>query len=450
LPVSKSGHKSVSRRYRLYPTPEQEAQLLEHCAHARYVWNLAWNLYECGTLETYGEASRRTDKHGNEYIHQKRRPVRWLPGWVAQCRMLTEVRDEYEWMAAGSVIVQQAALRDFHQAMQKFYAGTHGRPHRRKRNKNEGFRVTGECGGRSARWDVRRLNRNAGEVQVPKIGWVRFKWSRDVPPDAKSYRVTMDCAGRWHVAFTAQPPALDRKPTGAIVGIDRGVRTALVTSDGQHYRAPRISGRRAARYLALQRKMARQQKGSAKREKTRLAMARITGGAAGRRKDWAEKISTRLVQDHDVIVFEKLNIRNMTRKPEPKPDPDKAGAFLPNRRHQKAGLTRGILTSCWGLLAMRAEQKAVASGALVVYVDPKHTSQECRRCGHVAKGNRESQASFLCVECGHEDHADANAAKNILARGLATLAVPAQAPGLWGVRPHQPARAAAGTTRSAA
>jgi putative transposase len=247
-------------------------------------------------------------------------------------------------------------------------------------------------------------------------------------------------------------PALDREPAGAVVGIDRGVRTALVTSDGQHYRVPRISDRRAARYLALQRRMSRQQKGSRKREKTRQAMAAITATVTDRRKDWAEKISTRLVEDHDLIVFERLNTKGMTRKPKPKPDPDKDGAYLPNRRRQKAGLNRGILRSCWDLLATRTEQKAVASGAAVIYVNPKYSSQECRRCGHVAAENRESQAVFRCVACGYEDHADANAARNVLARGLPCLAGPAQAPGLRGVRPRKtPASpGAAGTTRQAA
>ena len=297
---------------------------------------------------------------------------------------------------------------------------------------------------------VRRLNRRWGAVHVPKLGYVRFRWTRNLADKLGMTRVTLDPAGRWHVSFPALQPAVDRQPTGAVVGIDRGVRTALVTSDGQHYRAPRISDRRAARYLALQQRMSRQQKGSRKRKKTRLAMARITVGVTDRRKDWAEKVSTRLVMDHDLIVFEKLNTKGMVRKPAPKPDPEQPGAYLPNQARAKAGLNRGILGSCWGVLALRAEQKAAASGAAVIYVNPKFTSQQCRVCGHTAAGNRESQASFRCQQCGHVDHADANAAKNVLARGLATLAVPAHAPGHGASSPQKTAKAAAGTTRRAA
>jgi putative transposase len=147
------------------------------------------------------------------------------------------------------------------------------------------------------------------------------------------------------------------------------------------------------------------------------------------RRDWAEKISTRLVTDHEVIVFEKLNTAGMVRKPTAKPDPQHPGGFLPNGARSKAGLNRAILGSCWGLGALRAEQKAAASGAAVVYVDPRFTSQQCHVCGHTAPANRDSQAVFWCQQCGHGDHADVNAARNILARGLATMGVPAPAPG---------------------
>ena len=414
----------MSHRYRLTPTPGQEVALREHCAHARYVWNLAVEQH------SWWKPGRKA-----------------APGWLEQSRQLTGARAEFEWLRAGSFGVQQQSLRDFGIALSRFFAGTNGKPRWHKAGANEGFRVVGV---RGKDWRVRRLSRHVGEVRVPKIGWVRFRWSRDVPEDAKSYRVTLDRSGRWHVVFASLQPAMDRQPTGAVVGIDRGVRTALVTSDGQHYRAPRISDRMAARYVALRRRMDRQQKGSRKREKTRLAMARISASVTDRRRDWAEKVSTRLVMDHDVIVFEKLNTPGMVRKPAPKPDPDQPGQFLPNRRRQKAGLNRGILASCWGRLATRTEQKAAASGAVVIYVNPKFTSQECRVCGHIAPESRESQAVFRCVSCGHEDHADANAAKNVLARGLATLAVPAHAPGHGASGPRKTAQAAAGTIRVAA
>jgi transposase len=432
----------MAHRYRLTPIPGQEAVMREHCAHARFVWNLAWELSQWGTLETYGEASRRTRDDGTSYVHQKRRPVRPRPGLAAQSAMLTEARREFPWLGAGSSSVQAQALRDFDKAMAAFLDPANPAQHPTPRSKKaaQGFVIRDT--------KARRVSHNVGEVHVPKCGWVRFRWSRDLPARLGMARVTLDRSGRWHVSFPAPQPAVSRVPSSKSVGIDRGVTTALVTSGGQHFRAPRISGRDAERYLALQRRFSRQVKGSRRREKTRLAMARITAKITDRRRDWAEKVSTPLVRDHDLIVLEKLNTKNMTRKPRPKPDPASPGGFIPNRRRQKAGLNKGILASAWGTLARRVQQKAKASGCMVIYVDPRFTSQQCHACGHTEQGNRDSQAVFQCKKCGQQDHADANAARNILARGLAAQAVPAHAPGHGAPRPRKTRQLAAGTTRA--
>ena len=407
-------------RNRMYPDGAEVAVMRDlHCAHARFVWNLA---VEQQSWWRPGRGS--------------------APGWVEQSRQLTEARAAFGWLQAGSRHVQGQALRDFDRAMAAFFDKNNpaGRPAFRSKRGRQGFAIKDT--------KVRRLSRKWGEVHVPKCGWVRFRWTRPLPEKLSMARVTCDLAGRWHVSFPAPQPAMERVPTGTAAGIDRGVRTALVTSDGQHYRAPRIRDRQAERYLALQRRIERQYNRSAKRERTRRAMAAIAVDVAGRKRDWAEKISTRLVTSHDLIALENLNIKGMTRKPAPKPDPDQADSFLPNRARAKAGLNRGILASCWGYLGQRIKQKAAASGTTAVFVDPRFTSQQCRMCGYIAPENRESQAAFRCQSCGHEDHADANAARNILARGL--ILVPAHAPGHGVSRPQKPAKAAAGTTRSAA
>jgi putative transposase len=411
-------------RNRLFPRTEQGIVLLGHCSHVRFVWNLA---VEQDSWWRPGRGS--------------------APGHCERRRQLTEARAAEPWLASGSSSVQEQALRDFDKAMSAFFDKKNpaGKPSFRSKRGTQGFVIRDT--------KVRRLNRRWGAVFVPKCGYVRFRWTRALPTKLGMARVTCDRAGRWHVSFPAPQPAVEREQTGKAAGIDRGVRTALVTSDGQHYRAPRISDRRAARYLALQRRMARQHKGSRKRERARLALAVIATRAAGRRKDWVEKVSTRMVRDHDLIALEKLNTVGMTRKPAPQPDPDQAGNFLPNKARAKAGLSKGILASCWGMLATRMEQKAAASGVTVIQVDPRFTSQQCHACGHTAKRNRESQAVFRCQECGHEDHADTNAAKNILARGLLITTgevVPAHALGHRASRPRQPVKTAAGTTRSAA
>jgi transposase len=368
-------------RYRLLPTSAQEAVLRDHCGHARYVWNLA--------VEQ----------------HTHWRPGRaGAPGYLEQCRQLTQARAERPWLAAGSQTVQQQALRDFAQAMTAFFdpANPAGRPSWRKAGRDEGFRIVG----RGRQWDVRRVSRKAGQVRVPKAGWVRFRWSRDVPPDAKSYRVTMDRAGRWHVAFAVIPGPVPAPGNGQAVGVDRGVAVSAALSNGEMLRCPDLTARERARLRRLQHRLARARRGSNWRGRVKHAIARLRARETDRRKDWAEKASTSIARRFDVIRVEDLQIMNMTRSAN-------GTRENPGRNvRAKSGLNRGILRSGWGLLVRRLEDKAPGR---VEKIRPAFTSQRCSACGQVDRDSRESQAVFRCTACGFACNADINAAKNIAA-----------------------------------
>ncbi len=356
--------------------------LRDHCGHARYIWNLA------------------VEQHSHWHPGRK-----GAPGYLEQCRQLTAARAEYPWLAAGSQTVQQQALRDFTQAMAAFYDPKNpaGRPSWRKAGRNEGFRITGR---RGQQWDVRRVSRKVGEVWVPKAGWVRFRWSRDVPPDAKSYRVTLDRAGRWHVAFAVIPAPVPAPGNGQVVGIDRGVTVSAALSTGQPLHCPSLTGRERRRLRRLQRKLARAKRGSNRRGRARHAIARMRARERDRRKDWAEKASTDIAQRFDLIRVEDLKIKDMTRSA-------KGTRENPGRNvRAKAGLNRGILASGWGLLVRRLEEKAPGR---VEKINPALTSQRCSACGRVDRGSRESQAVFRCTACGFAANADVNAAINIAA-----------------------------------
>ncbi len=363
-------------RYRLQLTPAQEAALLEHCGHARFVWNLA------------------VEQHAHWAPGRKS-----APGFAEQCRQLTEARAEFAWLRAGSIIVQQQALKDFAQAMANFFGKTHKRPTWRKRGQGEGFRIVAVKAG-----DVRRLSRSVGEVRIPKVGWVRFRWSRAVPDGVKSYRITRDSAGRWHVAFAAIPDPVPAPGTGEVVGVDRGVAVSVALSTGEMLNVPGLREAEKARLLRLLRKLARAKRGSNRRAKVKAAIARLKARETDRRKDWIEKTSTDLARRFDVIAVEDLKIRNMTRSA--KGTLEAPGCNV----RQKAGLNRGILAAGWGQLVERLEQKAPGR---VQKINPRFTSQTCNACNHIARESRESQALFLCVACGHQDNADVNAAKNI-------------------------------------
>ena len=333
-------------RYRLYPSPAQEAVLRDHCAHARNVWNLA--------VEQ----------------HQHWRPGRKsAPGYLEQCRQLTAARAGHDWLRAGSQMVQQQALRDFRQAMAAFFdpANPAGRPSWRKAGRDEGFRVVALKPGQ-----VRRLSRHVRVVRVPKAGWVRFRWSRAVPAGVKSFRVRRDRAGRWHVAFAAVPAPVPAAGNGQVAGIDRGVAVAAALSTGELLHVPGLTGRERARLRRLERRLARARRGSGRRGRVRLALARLKARETDRRKDWAEKASTGIARRFDLIRVEDLRIRNMTRSA-------KGTAEDPGRGvRQKAGLNRGILRSGWGLLVRRLQDKAPGRWRRLM---PRSRASGARRAG---------------------------------------------------------------------
>lgn len=377
-------------KQRLHPTEQQAEVLLRHCSDARFVWNLGLeqrNLWERGRNQKIGMAS--------------------------QMRELAEARREFDWLGAGASVVQQQALRDLHQAFQNWWGnpGHFDHPTWRSASKNNGFRIVNLI--------TRKLNRKWGEVFIPKVGYIKFRLTRpfEQVAEAASARVTLSISGQWNVSFTLAQPAVPRNSTGSAVGLDRGVATTLATSNGEMFRIP-TSPKLEKRLVNLQRQAARQKKGSVRKAANRQQQAKVHARIAARRKDWIEKTTTRLVRDNDVIVLEKLKTKNMLATPKPKPDLESEGMFLPNGRAAKAGLNRAISHSCWGLIEQRLNDKAKTSGVQILFVSPHYTSQECRQCGHTAPENRESQAVFKCVSCGHENHADINAAQNILARAL--------------------------------
>ena len=173
-----------------------------------------------------------------------------------------------------------------------------------------------------------------------------------MPPGAKSYRVTMDRAGRWHVAFAVIPGPVPAPGNGQTVGIDRGVAVAAALSTGQMLHCPGLTARERTRLRRMQRTLARAKRGSNRRGRVRHAIARLRARETGRRKDWAEKASTDLARRFDVIRVENLKVKNMTRSA-------RGTRENPGRNvRAKAGLNRGILGSGWGLLVRRLADKA--------------------------------------------------------------------------------------------
>ncbi|MEU1431802.1 transposase [Nocardia sp. NPDC005746] len=370
---------------RAYPSADLVEVLDMHLGHARYLYNLG--------LEQRG-------------YHVKGQAFGLNA--AQQQRELADARKEFEWLRAGSSSVQQAALRDLDRAFRNFFDRRAGYPNFKKRHRGrESFVVRDVV--------VRRLNRRWGEIAIPKSA-IRLRFRVTVAWDriaaAKSARVTFG-NGVWHVSFVTVPSGKNVAGNDAVLGVDRGVANSIATSDGEFSTAPGLSEAQQRRAKSLQRKLARQQRGSRAREETKRQLGRLRLVDRRRKTDWVEQTTTRLVRTYDGFALEKLPIKNMVKKPAPKPDPDQPGGYLSNGRAAKRGLARGIMSSCWGEFARRLGDKST-----VVFVPAANTSRTCVPCGHISAGNRQSQAVFRCENCGHEAHADTNAAINIRDRAF--------------------------------
>ena len=232
------------------------------------------------------------------------------------------------------------------------------------------------------------------------------------------------------LVFVNMPLPLPRTGDG-VIGIDRGCVHTLASSDGTFRDMPKPSKAESKRLKYLQRRMARQDRtneakggraaklASKRRRRTLSGFNTLQGRIVRRRNDWIEKTTTTLAKANILVAMEDLDVQAMTRRPKPRPDPNRTGHYLSNGAKAKAGLNRSILSNNWSRLMKRLKDKMDANGGRLVIVPAAYTSRTCHKCGHVAKENRESQAVFHCVECGHKANADVNAAMNILSRALA-------------------------------
>ncbi|GAA3754709.1 RNA-guided endonuclease InsQ/TnpB family protein [Salinactinospora qingdaonensis] len=380
------------RKYRLALSGQQAKACQEFGDICRAVWNTALD-------QRRQYVDRYTRGRSGEFC-----------GYHLQARELAEAKADEVWLAAAPSHTLQQTLKDLDAACRRH--GTFSVRWRAKHRWNPSFRFP--AGNLIA---VEKLNRTWGRAKLPKLGWVAFRISRPLGGTIRSATVSRK-GGHWFVSFLVEDGQLTPEShPGAPVGVDRGVAVAATTSGGQFHDREFATTGEKARYLRLQRKLVRQKKTSANRRKTRAAMGRITTRAVDRRADFCAQTANRLTARHSAVVLEDLNTKGMTASA-------KGVTDAPSERvRQKAGLNRAILDKGWHRLETALRSAARYTGTTITTVNPAFTSQRCHQCRHTAPESRESQAAFRCTRCGHECHADVNAAKNILS--AAGHAVPA-------------------------
>lgn len=362
------------------PTRAQQTSIKKSIDCARFIYNQLKATKETA-YRSYGVSLSKYDLHV------------LLPGMKKSHPWLKEIHSQ----------AAQDVSDRLDSAFQKFYSGG-GYPKWAKKGKYSSVTFPQSCAAVSE-----------GVLKLPKLGEVRFKDTRGLEPGTpiKQATVMLDhCTGRFSVSLTIEKEFEEYRNNGKAIGIDLGVAKLASFSDGKQINNPAFYSASMKKLRVLQRKMARQEKYGRNWRKTLKRVQALQRKTAGQRKDFLHKLTTGLINENQVIVLEKLAVRNMSRSAK-----GTAEEYGKNVK-AKSGLNRSLLDAGMYSFRLMLEYKADRHGREVIAVDPKHTSQMCSECGHTAKENRRSQAEFLCVSCGHEENADVNAAKNILGKGI--------------------------------
>lgn len=358
---------------RAYPDDEQRQMLARTFGCVRLVWN-----------RTLAERHRLYHTEGKSL------------SYAASDAALTEMKKapDLVFLAEVSSVPLQQALRHQYKAFSAFFAKRARYPRFKSRD-----------GRQSATYTRSAFRMKDGALWLAKASTpLEFAWSwPDIDPasiDPSTVTVSRDPCGRWYVSFAVDVPDPVQLPaTGAIVGVDLGIKDFAVTSDGAKIANPRSLARREQALARYQRRLARCQRGSANRAKAKAKVARAHRKVRASRADFLHRASTRLVRDHDVIVIEDLAVKNMV------------------RNHS---LARAISDCGWGTFRSMIEYKAERAGRHVIVIDRWYpSSKTCSSCGHLLAELSLKTRTWQCPSCGTRHDRDINAAKNILAAGLA-------------------------------
>ena len=373
-------------QFELMPHGQQQRKMRRFAGACRFVFNksLAWQ------KEQY--ASDQTIQFSYTVL------ANLLPLWKQDPNLA--------WLKESPSQTLQQTLKDLERAYINFFSKRAGFPRFKKKGQSDSYRYPQGC----------KLDQGNSRIFLPKLGWMRYRNSRDVLGEVKNVTVTHSCA-KWFVSIQTErevEPSLP--PATTAIGIDVGVVRFATMSDGSHIEPINSFKKHQERLARYQRRMSRKVKFSNNWKKAKTKIQRIHRTIAHARKDYLHKITTTISQNHALVCIEDLQVRNMSRSS--KGNSEEHGKMV----QQKSGLNRAILDQGWGEFRRQLGYKMTWQGGILLTVPAHNTSRTCPCCSHVSKDNRKTQAKFECVECGYENHADLVGAINILERGHRLLA----------------------------
>ncbi|WP_298716598.1 transposase [uncultured Oceanisphaera sp.] len=371
-------------KYALRPDGQQQRQMRRFAGSCRFVFNKALALQQ----------ERR--EQGEKKL-----------GYAALCKQLTQWKRDGStaWLADTPSQALQQTLKDLERAYTHFFAKRADFPRFKKKGRGDSFRYP----------QGYKLDQGNRRLFLPKLGWVRYRHSRDVLGVIKNVTVSQS-NGKWYAAIQTEREVAVPIHHGGAIGIDMGIARFATLSDGGFYAALNSFKRHETALRKAQQAMSRKTKFSRNWKKAKARVQRLHARVGHARRDYLHQITTAISKNHAMVCIEDLQVRNMSRSA--------AGtAAAPGRNvRAKSGLNKAILDQGWFEFRRQLDYKLAWQGGHLIAVPPKNTSRTCPCCGHISADNRQSQALFVCVACEFEENADVVGAINVLRAGHARLA----------------------------
>jgi putative transposase len=375
-------------KYELRPDGQQKRHLARFAGSCRVVFHEALRLHQ-----TNHEA-------GGQFIN-----------YVAMAKHLTAWRNGAPlpsgrvapWLKQAPAHPLQHALKDLERAYKNFFAKRAAFPRFAKKGRKDSFRYP----------DPKQIKLDQGNSRIflPKLGWLRYRNSRDALGEVKNATVSLS-GGKWFVSIQTERDVEQPMPQASnAIGIDVGIARFATMSDGTFLAPLNSFKKHEARLCRTQRAMSRKTKFSNNWKKAKAKVQRIHTRIGNARRDYLHKATTTISQNHAMVCIEDLQVRNMSKSAQG--SVDQPGKNV----RAKSSLNKAILDQGWYEFRRQLEYKLEWAGGWLIAVRPQNTSRTCPACGHVSADNRQTQARFACVECGFEENADVVGAINILARG---------------------------------
>ena len=372
-------------KFELMPNGAQVHKMKQFCGCSRFVFNRAL---------AYQNEQYQKD---NSFKFSYNKIANLLPEW----------KHELTWLKDCHSQVLQQSTKDLDKAFENFFAKRANFPNFKCKGEQDSFRFPQGC----------KLEQENNRIYLPKIGWVRYRNSRNVLGIIKNVTISQKC-GKWYVSIQTEFEQETPQPKGGEIGIDMGIVRFATLSNGEYFEPINAFKNLKGKLAKLQKQFKHKTKFSKNWQKLKAKIAKLHHKISNIRKNYLHQISSKISKNHAIVYVEDLQVANMSKSASRAGNAEQHGKNV----KQKSGLNRAILDQSWAEFRRQMAYKLSWNGGFLFAVPPQNTSRCCPNCGHTSKDNRQTQANFECMECGYQNNADVVGAINVLKRGQALQA----------------------------